>query len=97
MPKFLIEVPHEAEPIACLRAVKVLQETGSHYLTNADYGCHDGVHKAWIVMEVEDKEAARSILPPVYRPGATIIALIKFSPSEIEELLAYHQRKDPSS
>ncbi len=97
MPKFLIEVPHEAEPIACLRAIKVLQETGSHFLTNADYGCHDGVHKAWIVMEVDDKEAARNILPPVYRPRATVTALNKFSASEVDELLAYHQGKGPTS
>ncbi len=97
MPKFLIEVPHEAEPVACLRAIKVLQETGSHYLTNADYGCHDGVHKAWIVMEVDDKEAARNILPPVYRPRATVIALNKFSASEVDELLAYHQGKGTAS
>jgi hypothetical protein len=38
MPRFLIEVPHEAEKIACARAVRVLLQAGSHYLTHADIG-----------------------------------------------------------
>ena len=29
MPRFLIEVPHESEVVACARAVKVLLEDGS--------------------------------------------------------------------
>jgi hypothetical protein len=47
MAKFLIEVPHEAEKRACLRAIQILLQTGSHYLTNAEFGCLDGVHKGW--------------------------------------------------
>src|SRR5215470_16584439 len=62
MAKFLIEVPHEAETIACARAAKVLLETGSHFLTHADFGCCDGVHKAWIIVDVDSKEEARSLL-----------------------------------
>lgn len=91
MKRFLIEVPHEAEESACLRAIKILHDTGSHYLTNADYGCKDGVHKAWIVVEVDSKEQARNILPGVYRPTASIIALNKFSSEELEDLLKHHE------
>jgi hypothetical protein len=47
MPKFLIEVPHEPDVLSCARAIKVLLESGSHFLTHADFGCHDGVHKGW--------------------------------------------------
>ena len=91
MQRFLIEVPHEAETSACLKAIKILHDTGSHYLTNADYGCMDGVHKAWIVVEVENKEQARNILPGVYRPKANIIGLNKFSSEQLEELMKHHQ------
>ena len=35
MAKFLIEVPHEAEEVACARAVQTLLKTGSHFLTHA--------------------------------------------------------------
>lgn len=91
MPRFLIEVPHEAEKIACARAIKILQSTGSHYLTNADYGCHDGVHKGWITVEAENKQAARAILPVVYREQATIVELNKFGLEEIDDLLRRHK------
>ena len=91
MKRFLIEVPHEEGKASCLRAIKILQDTGSHYLTNADFGCKDGIHKAWIVVEVDDKTEARNILPAAYREKASIVALNKFSPEEIDKLLEHHQ------
>ena len=90
MAKFFIEVEHEAEKTACLKAAQVLLKSGSHYLTNADFGCLDGVHKAWITVEVANKEEAKSIIPPEYRSVAKIVALNKFNLSEIEKLLSHH-------
>jgi len=92
MPKFLIEVPHEAERTACAKAVRVLLETGSHYLTNADWGCSDGVHLGWIAVDVASKEEARSILPVPYRSKARIVKLNKFTLEEIDDILGYHKR-----
>jgi hypothetical protein len=91
MARFLIEIPHEAEKVACARAIRVLLATGSHYLTNADFGCMDGEHKGWLVVELEDKEEARSILPPVYRSQAKIVKLDKFTVEEIDEFLRHHE------
>jgi hypothetical protein len=91
MARFLIEVPHEAEPVACARAVQILLTTGSHYLTHADWGCKDGEHKAWIIVEVENKDQARFILPPGLRPQAKITRLNWFALEEIDELLRHHQ------
>jgi len=51
MEKYLIEVPHEATKAACVNAVRVFLQTGSHFLANADWGCHDGEHKAWLLVE----------------------------------------------
>jgi len=93
MPRFLIEVPHEAETVACAVAVQIFLNTGSHFLSNADWGCLDGVHKAWIILEVEDKEEARLIIPPAYRPQATIVQLNKFTMEEIDEILRHHEGK----
>lgn len=90
MSKFLIEVPHEEEKIACIRAIQILFETGSHYLTNADFGCMDGVHKAWLVVDVDTKEEARMIIPPAYREAATIVQLNKFTSEELDDLLKHH-------
>ena len=81
MPRFLIEVPHESKKEACERAVRVMMSTGSHFLANADWGCLDDVHKAWVTVEVEDKDEARMILPPAFRQRIWITASILTGPS----------------
>ena len=90
MPKFLIEVPHEEEVVACARAIKILFESGSHFLTNADFGCQDGVHKAWIVVDVDTKEEARAIVPVAYRSRSTVVRLCKFGTKQLDALIARH-------
>jgi len=90
MPRFLIEVPHEKKKEACERAIRVFLATGSHFLTNADWGCHDGEHKAWFVVDMESKEEARAILPPLFRQDAKIIALRKFTMADLDETMEQH-------
>jgi hypothetical protein len=90
MARFLIEVPHEPEIVACARANKVLLETGSHFLTHADFGCYDGVHKAWIVVDVDSKEEARNMLPAAYRRQASVVQLCKFGLDELDDLIKRH-------
>lgn len=91
MARFLIEVPHEAEMVACARAVKLLLTTGSHFLTNADFGCEDGEHLGWIIVEVDSKEEARAILPPAYRSQARIIKLTRFTLEELDGIIGHHK------
>ncbi len=91
MARFLIEVPHEAETVACARAAKVLLESGSHFLTHADFGCHDGVHKAWTVVDVDSKDEARNIVPLAFRRQATIVYLNKFGLDELDDLIKRHE------
>ncbi len=82
MPKFLIEVPHGETKEACERAVAIFMATGSHFVVNADWGCSDNVHKAWIIVDLENKQAALSILPPAFRKDATVVQLENFSPAD---------------
>lgn len=91
MTRFLIEVPHENKKEACDRAVKVFMATGSHFVTNADWGCSDGEHKAWFVVELDSKEEAMTILPPLFREDAKIIALQKFSVQDFEGQIGVHE------
>jgi hypothetical protein len=93
MGKFLIEVPHEEEVVACARVVEIFLKTGSHFVTNADWGCRDGEHKAWILVEVDNKEEARRILPPAFRSQAKIVSLNKFSMEEMDDILSKHRRE----
>ena len=90
MPRFLIEVPHEEEVVACSKAAKLLLETGSHFLTHADFGCMDGDHRAWIIVEGDDKAQVRNMVPIAYRSVAQVIALNKFSINELDALIRLH-------
>jgi len=89
--KFLVEVPHEPELAACVRAVEVFLETGSHFLTHADWGCRDGEHKAWMVLEVDSKDEARGIVPPAYRSRTKVVQLNTFTMRDIEDIRRDHR------
>ena len=100
MPRFLIEVPHEAEGLACARAVQVFLSSGSHFLTHADWGCKDNVHSAWMIVEVGSKPEALAIVPPLFRAETRIVGLNGFSLDSIEAVLRRHQPsggREPSS
>ena len=93
MPRFLIEVPHSSDALACTRVVHVFLTSGSHFLSNADWGCKDGVHKAWFIADVDTKEEARAIVPPAFRSEARIVGLTKFELEAIERFLERHKEK----
>jgi len=87
MARFLVEVPHDAGAVPCARVVDVFLRTGSHFLTHADWGCKDGVHKAWFIAEAESRDEARNIVPPTLRRDAQVIGLNDFTSAEIEHIL----------
>ena len=90
MPRYLIEVEHENSKLACDRAVAAFVATGSHFMTNSDWGCADDVHKAWLIVDLDSKEQARSILPPLFREHAKIISLQQFCLRVRDEMRAEH-------
>ena len=89
MPRYLIEIPHEATKKACDLAVNLLKSTGSHFITNADLGCLDNVHKAWLTVEVDRREMALMVVPVPYRNKAKITRVTKFSMDKVDK----HQKK----
>lgn len=90
MAKFLIEVPHDPDTAACARVVHVFLTSGSHFLTQADWGCMDGDHRAWIIVDVANKQEAISIVPPAFRASARVVGLNQFSIDQIEPILKQH-------
>jgi len=91
MSKFLIEVPHGSEKFECLRSVSIFLSTGNHFLKNADWGCLDGEHKAWFIMDADSKDEVRQIVPPAYKKDAKITQLNTFRLEDVEELLKHHK------
>ncbi len=90
MDKYLIEVPHEGDRASCVRAVQVFLTSGSHFVTNAEWGCMDGDHKAWLIVETDTREAAMRILPAAYRQNAKITRINKFTRKDMEEVMLDH-------
>jgi hypothetical protein len=91
MPRFLIEVPHDSDQFACARVVRTFLETGSHYLTHADWGCEDGEHKAWLIVEAADRKEAAMLVPPPLRAHATVVRLGRFTPEDVDAMLEQHR------
>ena len=87
MEKFLIEVPHGSDKGSCKSAVKVFLASGSHFVTNAEWGCMDGDHKAWLIVEIESKEAAMRLLPSSFQTKAKIIKINKFTRKDMDETI----------
>ena len=91
MHRFLVEVPHSPDTLACARVIQVFLNTGSHFLTHADWGCLDGVHSAWFIADADSKEEARDIVPPPYRADAKVVKLTKFTMEQVDTILGSHR------
>jgi hypothetical protein len=63
-----------------------IMNLGSHLITNADWGCEDGVHTGWLIADLDSREEALQLVPPQYRADTRIILLRRWSRSEIEEM-----------
>ena len=90
MASYLIEIPHSGDMIECNKIIKLFLESGSHLLSNADWGCKDGVHKAWFVCEFDSKEHALQIVPPLLRHETTIIEITKFNKNDLSNFAGTH-------
>jgi hypothetical protein len=93
MEKFLIEVPHGGDKMSCTQAIQIFLSSGSHFVTNAEWGCNDGDHKAWLIVEVGSKEEAMRILPAAYQAVAKVTRINKFTRKDIEETLVDQHSK----
>ena len=92
MPRYLIIVPHKASKKSCNIAVNVFKSTGSHFLTNADFGCPDDVHKAWITIETNTRAGALRLIPPPFRDKAKVIRVRKFALETVDKKLKPHHK-----
>lgn len=91
MPRYLIEVEHDSGATSCGTVVRMFLDTGSHYLSHADWGCEDGVHKCWLIVETESREQAKAVVPPFMRQHAKIIRLNRFFSDEMGKILTSHR------
>jgi hypothetical protein len=82
MDRFLIISPHTAAD--CVNALKEIHAAG--YITHFDWGCKDGDHTGWVVLEASNAKEALMVVPSMQRSKARAVRLVKFSPSDIDKL-----------
>jgi hypothetical protein len=82
MKRFLVVSHHSAED--CVTALKQTLAIG--YLTHFDWGCKDGIHTGWAILEAEDKAQAMLSVPTFLRGKAQIVQVLKFKPEKVEAL-----------
>lgn len=82
MKRFIVISPHTAAD--CIMALKQTLAIG--YLTHFDWGCKDGVHIGWAILEAENKAQAMMSVPTFLRDQATVVQLTKFEPAAVEAM-----------
>lgn len=92
MPRYILEVPHDNNKRACDLAVSIFRSTGSHFLSNALFGCPDDVHKAWISVVTHDRDDARRIVPPPFRDKVKVTRVRRFALEKVEKNLKPHHK-----
>ena len=81
MDRYLIETPHTDEN--CKLLISQVHALG--YLHHFDWGCGDGVHCGWAIIEAESEEQARMAVPSVIRDDARVIRLIRFDSDQVKQ------------
>ena len=87
MDRFLIETPHREQD--CLKLIQLLHAQG--YLMQFDWGCLNGVHTGWAVIEAGNLAEARLVVPPLVRGQAHVVKVSKsdaatLAPVHVDEL-----------
>jgi hypothetical protein len=82
MDRYLVIAPHTQEE--CMKAIKVIKAVGS--VTRWDWGCKDGEHCGWVIVEAESRDEALLVVPTIERHHARAVKLMRFTPEDIQKL-----------
>ena len=82
MDRYLIILPHTIED--CARMLQQIEAIGA--ITHFDWGCKDGEHTGWVIVEADSKAEALMIVPTMQRSKARTIKLNKFSPEDVRAM-----------
>jgi hypothetical protein len=85
MDRYLVISHHTLED--CKMAVKHFLKFHANYMTHFDWGCKDGDHNAYAIIEADSHENAKMSVPPLLRDKTTVIKLVQFTPEMFPELM----------
>lgn len=84
----MIHLPHESDHEICVRALHAIERYGGHLFTHAEWGCRAGVHCGWVIVELDNREAAVQMVPPELRKEAQVVELSQFTRAEVAAWVA---------
>jgi len=82
MKKFIVISNHSGAD--CIRALKEVLAIG--YLTHFEWGCKDGAHTGWAILEAENKAQAMMSVPAFLRNQASVVQLTRFEEKMVEAM-----------
>ena len=82
MDRYLVISPHTAED--CDRAL--VQVLAAGYITHFEWGCMDGEHTGWVILEAENAKQAMLVVPSAQRASAKVVRLKQFSVDDVEKM-----------
>lgn len=82
--KYLVEMKHTKEE--CLQALDAVNESGhKDLLGKIDWGCMDGNHTGYMIVEANSSEAALKDIPDVVKKNSHAYKLNKFTSQQIAD------------
>ncbi len=79
MNRYFVISPHAVED--CVKSVEQVEAMG--FITHFDWGCKDGEHCGWVIIEASNANEALLVVPSFDRPKARAVKLTKFGPRDI--------------
>jgi hypothetical protein len=81
MNRYLVESTHDAED--CHHIVEQFIYHG--HIMNFEWGCEEGIHSAWAMLESQNEAEALLSVPPHLRAKARAIRLTHFTPEKLQK------------
>jgi hypothetical protein len=82
MNRYLIESHHD--DVSCEQVVKDVFASG--FLHHFEWGCKDNDHTAWAIVDAENPEHARQMVPWYLRERARVVKLVRFDLADEEHM-----------
>jgi hypothetical protein len=86
MAYFVVESHHTARE--CIWALREVHREGWETLGQYHWGCKDGVHTGWAILEASTKFDVQASIPRILRSQTRIVRLNRFT---LDEVVAFHE------
>jgi hypothetical protein len=87
MARYLLTCPHTTED--CVSDIDSVLGHSKELLARFDWGCKDGEHVGWVIVEAGNEATARMMLPVAFRIKAKACLINKFTPEDLEQMTAH--------